>query len=485
MNQLDIALTARAFGAGRAVRSAALRHRRLVSNPLTIVLWQLGGEPFSAAAAGFGSNENDLQLVVAGDPRNRDLAFAALLRLATWFNKRFESPASRRDHIQRGQKVVTRAQSAPQILVANEATVEMLGRLGRRLAYLPLDGEKPASPELVRLGQHLLFLHRHSRTAGQQLVLALTDFLARHWATPQSAMEKLSLGAFDAYVAPPPGTEGFYAAAEMERDTVGPIPAAEDDQKLDPLVTQFNRRRGGSTDKAIVKRLLAPIENHYRSLVEGTWQHIWKCRDREAAWPEAPSVARRWEADLDAYTQHIDWTMQDGRTRTRQTSRQAAIRLQALEDAKARLSAEEACDDPVKMVPYILENKAVQGRVIRVNADHSELATARMVRRPLVTILSPDPCLIPRGKELWWTLSSDGRSYIVEDVRPAPNGGSIVTLKLTTGSSTAPLPKLNTIACFSVHSTGKPWYVSLSASEPWSHRPAAPPPGPQPIEGEL
>src|SRR5579863_8578431 len=97
MNQLDVALVARSFRAGRAIRSANFRHRRLVADPITLVLWQLGGEPFSAAAVGYGRRRRDLQLAVAGDPRNRDLAFAALLQLARWFNPEFERYAEDRE----------------------------------------------------------------------------------------------------------------------------------------------------------------------------------------------------------------------------------------------------------------------------------------------------------------------------------------------------------------------------------------------------
>jgi len=482
MNQLDAALAARSFRAGRGVRSASLRHRRLAPNPLALVFWQLGGEPFSAAAIGYGHKRQNLRMVVAGDPRNRDLAFAALLKFAGWFNQRFEVAAGYREWIQEEGTEVS--SNAPQVIVANEASVEMIGRLGRRLAYLPTDGPKAAPPELIRLGQHFLFLHRHSRVAGQQLVVPLTDFLSQHWVTPQSAFEQQSLGAFNSYIAPPAGSSGFHAAAESERDSLGPVPSGDDDQKLEPLVDRFNLRRGQATDAVTVTPLLIPIENHYRPLIQHTWTQVWDCRDREASWLEAPSVERRWQSDRKAYTQHIDWTAKNGRTRTRQTARQAAVRLRTLEDAKARLQAEEACDDPVKMIPYILQNKAVQGRVVRIEADRRERINGRMLRRPLVTLLSPDACLVPRGKELWWTGSPDGRSYLIHDVQPDPSGGCLVTLKLTTGSTATPLPAAKSQACFSVHTTTKAWFANLPPTEPWSHRPPVGEPPPAPIEGE-
>src|SRR5206468_691209 len=103
--------------------------------PMVVVLWQLGAEPFSPAAIGWGDHSSNPQTSVAGEPRNRDLAFATLLRFAKWFNPLFEGHASDRETITVGQQQYTFARTAPQVLVANRATVEFLGRIGRRLAY--------------------------------------------------------------------------------------------------------------------------------------------------------------------------------------------------------------------------------------------------------------------------------------------------------------------------------------------------------------
>jgi hypothetical protein len=398
MNQLDVALAARSLCDGKAKRIALFCHRHLTKQPLAIVLWQLGAEPFSAAAIGYGSGSQKYEFVVAGDPRNRDLAFAALLRFAHWFNPRFEAPATHREIVRRGAMNFTRASSAPQILVANGGTIDSLGNIGRRLAYLRQDGPKPAPAELVRLGQHLLFLRRHARVPGQQLIVSLTTLLANHWATALSELEQISLPAFNAYIASPSGLHGFCAATEAEKYTIGPIPAGEDDERLDSIVAEFNRRRADSTEPTLVAPLLAPIQAHYEPLIKRTWKLIWECRDREASWKESPSVGRRWDVDRDDYTQHIDWTTRNGRRRTRHTPRQAAMLLRQLEEAKALVQAEEACDDQLKMIPYLLNNKAVQGEVVQVDSNYYEMGPARRVRRPLVKISSPDPCLMPVGK---------------------------------------------------------------------------------------
>jgi hypothetical protein len=471
MNHLAAALAARAYRAGRALRSASFRHRRLLPAPLAVVLWQLGGEPFSAAALGWGDRVGRLEMAVAGEPRNRDLAFAALLQFARWFNPRFEAHQADRETFTRGDYTFTRARTAPQVVVANAATAEQLGRLGRRLAYLPTTGPHPADEALVRLGRHLRLLWDHGAVPGQQLLVSLTDLLNGHWVTPQSPLERQSLAALDAYIDPPTGEHGFDAAARAEVHPVGPVPDGEDEERLYPLVERFNASRAGRTDAPTVRRVLGPIRDHYGPFVRRAWELLWRCRDREATFPEAPSVGRRWDEDRDAYTRHMDWLARSGLRRTRQTPRQAAMTLRNLEEAQRLVEAEEACDDPLRMVPYLLEQKAVRGRVVAVDRGHRELATKRLVARPLVTLLSPDPCHMPPGKELWWSEQPAGREYVVHAIEPAGDEGWLVTLKLMTGSADAPLPDKGSEACFSIHNTRPAPPTTLPRTEPWTHRP--------------
>jgi hypothetical protein len=148
--------------------------------------------------------------------------------------------------------------------------------------------------------------------------------------------------------------------------------------------------------------------------------------------------------------------------------------IRTLEEAQRLLEAEEACDDPVRMIPYLLIHKAVRGRVLAVDRAHKELANKRMVSRPLVRLHSIDPCLMPAGKELWWTGQPTGREFVVHAVTPAPGDGSLVTLKLMTGSAGAALPLVGDAACFSVHSTApSPWrFARLPDVDPWTHQPA-------------
>jgi hypothetical protein len=209
---------------------------------------------------------------------------------------------------------------------------------------------------------------------------------------------------------------------------------------------------------------------------------LWHVLERERAWPETASVPRRWDEDREAYTWHLDWVVTGGRRRTRQSPRQAAMTMRRLEDAKDRLLAEEACDDPLRMIPYLLATKAVEGRVVRIDLDHKAVVRVRAMRRPLLTLLSPDPCPMPRNRQLWWTRHPTGPAWSVHNIVSRPDGTAVVTLKLTSSSAAIPMPAVGDQACFSMHNTDGHWLQQLPTTVPWTHRPAVPLPTPAPIE---
>jgi hypothetical protein len=451
---------------------------------MVVVLWQLGAEPFSAAAIGYGQRPDDLHTVVAGDPRNRDLAFAALLQFAAWFTPRFEAPAVQRITLDRGRWQPEVASELPQIVVANRTTADFIGRLGRRLAYLTDSPQYPVPDGLVTLGRHLQFLGRHIDEPGQQLIVPLADLVADNWATAQTEFERASFEAIEAFIDPPTGATAFDAAAEAELHPAGPLPASEEDEALEPLVEAFNLARARRTEPAVIQPLLAPIAAHYRPLVGRTWQLVWRALARERSYPEAPSVTRRWDEDRLAYTNHVDWMAQGGLRRTRQTARQAIRTLHSLEDSKERLLAEEALDDPVRMIPYLLDGKAIEGEVREVDLDHFETPKLRAVRRPLVTIRSDVERPIPAGKEFWWTQHHQGPSWLVHSFRPDGPGRSLITLKFNSPGRNVALPVVGSWVCFSIHNTNWQFPARLSDTAPWPLRPTETHLAPAPIEDE-
>lgn len=75
MSYLEAVLIAEARRSGRAQRTGLFRHVHLAKRPLGMLLWQLGAEPFTAAAAAWGFSAKSWELVVPGEPRDRTLAF--------------------------------------------------------------------------------------------------------------------------------------------------------------------------------------------------------------------------------------------------------------------------------------------------------------------------------------------------------------------------------------------------------------------------
>ena len=471
-------LSALAHLQGRAQPTALYRHRGLSSDPLCVVAWQLGAEPYSVAAIAIGRRDAGFRLFVPGYPLDRDLLFAALLDFAKAFCPAFEGymrgPCEAVPH--RGEELVVPTE-LPQIVVANMGTIHLLGRLGRRLAYLPTTGENPADPLLPRLGRHLMWIAEHAQVPGQQLILPVTELLSRHYAAALSALEAQSLSAMDAWIDPPADAHGFHAAEQAERQAVGPVPAPEDGQRVHNLMKTFNERRAGRKDPKIVRNLSKDLRMLYDDMTAATWRLIWKVIDRERTRAEAASVGRRAREDRIAYARHIQWMLGpvEGRRKTRSTPRAAALRLAELEQANRLLTAEEAIDDPLRMAPHLLAGKALAGDVIGRDDARRELINGRKCLRPSVTLRTQEPCLIPAHTELWWTNTSDGREWLIDRV-VASGDGCVVTLVLQTNRCDAEdLPVVGSRACFSQFNTRPGYELVLPTEVPWTHRSAPPP----------
>lgn len=457
MSYLQTVLLASARKLGRGVRSAQVRHRHITQSPMGMVLWQLGAEPFTAAAAAWGFGPTDRNLVVSGEPRNRDLFFRAMTRLASAFNPWFEKGEG-------------------QIVVPNKGTLSMLARLGRRLAYLPTDGDHPADPALVRFGRHLKFLGEHSRFPGQQLVLVLTDLLAAHWVCELSDLEAQNLAALDAAIAPPKGKTAMQAVEAAERVSVGPVPQDED-REVARLMADFNKARKGVTDEKVVVPLREDIERFYERLIfDEVWPLLWRCLERERKLTGGPSVDDRWQHDLKAVERHLEWVAKTGGiTRVRQTSRQAAMTLRGWEEATRLLAAHEALDDPYRMIPFIMSSEAITGKVVELDMDHHEMGLKRAVLRPRVQVKLAGRCLVPLGKTPYWTKTPGSAAYTLVDkvTGRKGKGGDVVVLQHET-STKVDRPKVGETVIFSVHHTGSGPPLMLRYEAPWTHKRAVP-----------
>lgn len=135
------------------------------------------------------------------------------------------------------------------------------------------------------------------------------------------------------------------------------------------------------------------------------------------------------------------------------------------------LDAEEAIDDPLRMIPTLLANRAIAGVVRRVDATHKEQGPKKLVGRPLVDLDTAERCALQPGKQLWWTETPGGRMYAIVSVRDAESGGSSVTLRLETGAK-GELPREGDVAIFSSHNTCGSPPLMLPAEAPWTHKEA-------------
>jgi hypothetical protein len=479
---MEAMFAGRVYEGGRALRRTTVRHTHLAQPPLGIAMWRLGGERFRIAAIAWGSLGGRFRLAVAGEPRNRDLYFAALSPFAADLCARVRRVAENRVERRRGSYTELIPSDALQLVVANRTTVAALGLLGRYLAYLSDRGGVSPDPALIEAGKHLRFYARQARVPGQALIIPLDRLIAEHWATLLSPFEQANLAALDAQIDPPAGVHAFEASAAAEAlARIGPEPTEDIDRVTDTLLRTFNAARRGSTDPAVVDRLLRPLRDHYRRLIEPVWLLMGRVVAREQGVAVAPSVRRRFEEDRVAFGRHVDWLAVGGRYRTRDTPRMAAMTLSRLEDAQSRYETERAIDDVACMVPFLLDGNAVRGRVASVDNQHWVVARVNRVRRALMTLDTDDQVVLPVGKQLWWTATFDDHPWEVQAVRPHGNGSRIV-LMLCAPPTPARLPRASDLVTLSTLHIRNGYRLPLPNDPPWTHRPATPPPAPAPID---
>lgn len=479
---MEAMLASRIYEDGRALRRTTLRHTHLADPPLGIAMWRLGGERFRAAAVAWGPLGGPFQLAVAGEPRNRDLYFAALTPFAADLCARLQRTASLTVARQRGSRTEFIPADAPQIVVPNRTTIAALGLLGRYLAYLSDRGGVTPDPTLIEAGKHLRFYSRHARVPGQSLIIPLDRLVSEHWATLLSPFEQANLAALDAQIEPPAGVHAFDASAAAEAlARIGPEPTEDIDRVTDTLMAEFNSARSGNTDWSVVEPLLGPLRGHYRGLVQPVWQLMGRVVAREQQFPAAPSVERRFEGDREAFGRHAEWVAPGGRYRTTDTPRQAAMTLRRLEDTLARYEAERAVEDAACMIPHLLSGDAIRGVVASLTEQRVQSRVNR-VRRALIALDSDDPVILPAGKKLWWTATAGDHPWEVQAVQPQ-GAGSRITLILRAKPTLARLPAVGErITLSTLHTRSDAYHLPLPQEPPWTHQPATPPPQPEPID---
>ncbi|MFF4500130.1 hypothetical protein [Streptomyces sp. NPDC001401] len=410
---------------GRAQPAATVRHRHLSERPLVFVPLTTAGEAGAPLGALVGTDRDAPRLLAVPQPRDRDLRFTFLAELADVVLPYLDAYADDVEAAERnetdpetGKRVKVEVElcaDAPQLIVPSRAGVDFVRLLGRsmrfrRTAEQDPETPYPAPPRVPLLGRWLTHFGERARVPGSSLLLAMTDVLARHWATGQSTLEDQHLGALLAWIDPPEGSTGAEAAlhAELARDPEGQLqcppagPATDpafDNKLLAPAIERYDRARtalaaaedGLQADDRLGE--LTAAEREIRELVLSrtlpTWEKVWQGLDLLKALPDGAHVEERWTRDRWSFTGHRDRIVAGEPPQPRRDDAvTAANKLAAREREQARLEAQEALDDPLVMAGRRLSGEAFAGEVTDVVMAYSE--GKRPSPRPLVTVRTED-----------------------------------------------------------------------------------------------
>ncbi len=467
MTALDTLLTVEAFVSGNAQRRATVRHRYVGEAPMVIVAYRMAGEAGAPLGLMYGTEPSTPRLIVAPEPRNRDMRFREVLDTLAADIDAWLGMFAERD--EEGQCL-----ACPQILIPNRGTHEFVGSLlGRSLRYLRSSPEFPISDLTVTLGAHATWFAQQSEFPGSCVLVAGTDLLRRHWATGQSDLEDEDLHVQLAWIDPPTGLTGRAAAEETESaraagavPAAGPTPDASWDRDvLEPLVESFNTTRGTDSSAAVVAAEGGPIRGAVEDALGKTWRATWRAHELLSSLPAGASVTRRWASDLRAWTSHLT-RVEEGRAffRTKDSARQSTWMIKSREDAQQALDLGEVLDDPLVFAGLVASGEALHGDVATVDTDNMEMGPSgrRRVRRPLISLELPEPCPLPLGTTVRWTdrMGLEGEVVTIQ--------GMTATLKVT-GGMRGDLPSVGRPAGFVTLDNRSYPAPSTVPGIPWTH----------------
>ena len=416
----------KAMREGVAQPIATVRHFHLAERPMVFIPLKLSGEAAAPLAAMVGTEESAPRLMVVTQPRNRDLRFAFAAELAGVLLPYIEGFLGRTETVEKkNAEPYERVLDAPQLLVPNRAGVAFTALLGRSTRFRRTDGPYPVAAEVPVLGRWLTYFAERAGHPGSALMPAMTEELAGHWASGQSALEDANLAALLGWIAPPEGMTGARAAE-----------AAEDPLRWPPA--------GPVTDPGFDADVLAPaieegsltrITEALHTQLEPTWRLMWQAVDLLRALPEGQGAAMRWEYDRGSFSAMAQQVAEGAPPQARRDGAVgAASRLARLERAQASFEVQRAYDDPLVMAEYRLSGEAFAGEVVGVDLDHVEGEGRSRKLRPLVVLKTDDLVRLGPGTALG---SPDRRGHGAELVSVA---GGLVTLKVTKGMGRGRLP---------------------------------------------
>jgi len=405
---VDVYLGLRAAAGRHAVRRALHRHVRLVHPPFVVVGYHLPGDPGEPIGLRFGTRPDRWHTVVVGEPRDARLRFQSLVDFALDLNAYLARFMTRTPTPSRQGKGKHLCPRAPQLVVPNEATAQWLCDLmGRRLRYLPVEGDRAVHPGIPIAGAHLSFF-AGERVPGSSLVLAATDVLAEHWQTGQLGALDANLAAQLAWIRRPDTLD----AAEQE-PPAGPIPDPQwEHRQFTDAIKAYHRL---SEVAARREDAVEPMRRAVDDVLAPAWDATWEALNLLGELPEAGHVPRRWDNDLRQWTRHAE-RIQAGQAHFRRRPRQLQVfrQLHRLERLTSDLNRQMALDDPLVMARHVAAGDALSGTVAAVTiiTRHAGRPGARRVTRPRVRITPDLPFTRPIGTELWWAADTAIRAEV-------------------------------------------------------------------------
>lgn len=402
MSTLRALARVQAAAVGRAQPVTTVRHLHLHDRPLVLIPLALAGEANAPLAALVGTHPQQVRLLIVPQPRNRDQRIAFVAELASIVLPYLDSyrEATEVVAVDRGSDVRNRCLDAPQVLVPNPAGITFIRLLGRFVRFQRPDGDHAVHPSVPLLGQWLTFLAERAEYPGSSLLLAMTDALALHWASGQSAVEDLHLAAQLHWIAPPTGLTGAQAAALAEDPKQWPPagPATDpdfDNRVLAPAIEAYQR----AVDDPVARgEAYAELEGVLRGQLTPTWELMWRGVTLLRDLPVGSRVAKRWELDRDAFTAYAEHVDSGGGPQARQDGAVAAAqRLHRLERAQTSYAVQRAYDDPLVLAEYRLTGEAFAGEVTLADPRRIDDSGRRPVLRPRIMLVSADPVLLSAG----------------------------------------------------------------------------------------
>jgi len=461
-----------------------VRHLHISPRPLVFIPLALAGEANAPIAAMVGDNPRAPALLVVPEPRDRDQRFAFAAELADTVLAYVTSYFAA-DEPTDGREPESRYADAPQLLVPGPAGIAFTRLLGRSTRFRRTEGEYAVAESVPLLGRWLTFFTERAEHPASSLMLAATDALAAHWATGQSPVEDLNLGALLGWIDPPPGTSGAQASAAAEDPLRCPPAGPATDPSFDNEILEQQiiavRTARFTGDWRAYDRAKTALTDALATQLEPTWSLMWRAVDLLHTLPPGGHVAGRWDADKTAFTWHAQHLRDGGPPQPRRDGAvSAARRLANLERVQEMVAAQRAFDDPLVMAEYRMTGEAFVGEVVAAEPDRVDATGRRRVLRPHITVATADTGFAGQEATLTSPARPNQKARVIGVTMVGERTRMVLELQGGMGRSLTPepgsVPGVGEVVCYATFSDAyqPPPAFPEPEDTPWTH--GGPPP---------